>query len=67
MNMGVIKLSSNMNNGMIFLITQEPVINGKYCKTEDNQKNVIPVIQSTQQMKTQMLYRQWTKHNKKYG
>lgn len=38
MDPGVIKLSSDMNNGMIFLITQELIINGKYRKTEDNQK-----------------------------
>jgi len=38
MDMGVIKLSSDMNNWMIFLITQELIINGKYRKTEDNQK-----------------------------
>ena len=37
MDMAIIKLSSNMNNRMIFLITQEPIINGKYHKTEDNQ------------------------------
>jgi len=28
---------------------------------------MIPVIQSTQPTKTQMLYGQWTKHHKKYG
>jgi len=37
MDMGAIKLGSDMNNGIIFPITQELIINGKYRKTEDNQ------------------------------
>ena len=37
MNMGVNKVSSDLNNRMIFLITQQPLINGKYSIIEDTQ------------------------------